>query len=438
MEFTSRDELFEQSVKLFADAQTLLSKPDLDAEGMNSAKAMIADGQDLRERGKMMAELEELQAKAGGEMEKQAPTSQKKSGKFSSFGEYLISVYNATAAKMQVVDPRLQYKTFVDGANLGGYNKTGWPSVEKKDLLEAQGATGGFLVFPEHLPQLQMITPLLEIVQQRAMVIPMSSRVIQIPVLDQTGTDATPHWFGGIVPQWIEEGTLKPEDQPAFRQMELVAHELVLYTEASDILLADSAISLEALLGQLFSQAISNEKEWTYMMGTGAGQPLGVIIAPATIAVARAAAGAIGLVDIFNLLSQFHGRSPIWIAHQGTMPNILQLNGPAGNPSYVWIGNGRDQMPTTLMGYPIFFVENAAALGARGDIGIYDFSKYLIGNRQGTTIESSKHYRFRYDLTAWRAVCRVDGRPWLNAPITYRDGLTEVSPFVVLDAAVAT
>lgn len=435
MEFTTKDELFEQSVKLFTDAQDLLKKADITAEDMGNAKKMIADGTELRERSKMLAELEALRQNAEDKATEQAPNPQKKDGKFRTFGEFLIGVRGTLNG---MIDQRLVYKTYKDGS-LAKYNKTGWPSAEQKDLLENTGASGGFLVPPEFLPQLQMVTPLMQLVEQRAMVIPMSGRVVQIPVLDQTGTGTTgSHYYGGVYPQWIEEGTVKTETDPAFRQMELVAHKLVCYTEVSDELLADSAISLEALLGQIFGGAIANEKEYTYMLGTGAGQPLGVIIAPATIAVARAAAGAIGIGDIFNLLSQFQGSSPIWIAHQSAMPQILALNGPAGNPSYVWIGNGRDQMPTTLMGYPIFFVENAAVLGQRGDIGIYDFSKYLVGNRQGTTIESSKHYRFKYDLTAWRAVSRVDGRPWLSTPITYRDGTTQVSPFVVLDTTVAT
>lgn len=436
MEFTTRDELFEQSQKLFTDAQELLKKADITAEEVNNAKKMIADGTELRDRCKMLAELEELRQDAETKANELAPKPQKKDGKFGSWGEQLIAIWRNT--KFGERDQRLSYKEFKDGS-LAEYNKTGWPAAESKDLLENTGATGGFLVPPEFLPQLQMMTPLMQIVEQRAMVIPMARRVVQIPTLDQTGTGTTgSHYYGGVYPQWIEEGTVKTETDPAFRQMELVAHKLVCYTEVSDELLADSAIALEALLGQIFGGAIANEKEWTYMGGTGAGQPLGVIIAPATIAVARAVANAIGIGDIFNLLSQFQGRSPIWVAHQSTMPQILALNGPAGNPSYVWIGNGRDQMPTTLMGYPIFFVENAAVLGQRGDIGIYDFSKYLVGNRQGTTIESSKHYRFKYDLTAWRAVTRVDGRPWLSAPITYRDGTTQVSPFVVLDSTVAT
>jgi HK97 family phage major capsid protein len=99
----------------------------------------------------------------------------------------------------------------------------------------------------------------------------------------------------------------------------------------------------------------------------------------------------------------------------------------------VWIGNGRDQAPATLMGYPIFFTENNPILGNVGDIVLADWSKYVIGDRQATTIDVSKHYRFRYDLTAWRAVHRVDGKPWLSAPLTYRDGVTQVSPFVELD-----
>jgi hypothetical protein len=32
----------------------------------------------------------------------------------------------------------------------------------------------------------------------------------------------------------------------------------------------------------------------------------------------------------------------------------------------------------------------------------------------------------------WRFVQRVDGRPWLEAPITLQDGSSQVSPFVVL------
>ena len=114
------------------------------------------------------------------------------------------------------------------------------------------------------------------------------------------------------------------------------------------------------------------------------------------------------------------------------MPSIMQLNGPAGNPSYVWIPNAREGMPSTLFGYPVDWTEKVPVLGTAGDIGLYNWAHYLIGSRQATTIDSSAHYQFRRDQIVWRAVHRVDGQPWLSAPWTLQDGETQISPFVIL------
>jgi len=429
MDYQTYDELFERSQKLLDEAKVLAIKVDASAEDVEKSKRMFEDAKSLRSRSAMLKELEALKAQSTPP----APAPQHP-GQFKSLGDMLTAIYETTFKSKY--DPRLKMAPPDLPAQDG---QAGW---ESKDLVENIGASGGFLVFPEHQNQLFSIDPLSLIFRQRATVLPMRARVMQVPVLDQTG--APTHgssYFGGSVAYWTEEAGYKDESQPKFRQMELVAHKLVIYTEASDELLADSAIPLEALLQNLFRSNVLNEEEWTFVNGSGAGQPLGVVTANTvtglgpTIVVTRTGAGAIVLQDIFNMLSAFQGRSPIWIAHQSTMPQILALNGPAGNPSYVWIGNGRDQMPTTLMGYPIFFVENAMPLGTMGDIILADLSKYLIGDRQMVTIDASKHYRFRYDLTSWRAVHRVDGRPWMSAPITYRDGVTTVSPFVILDGA---
>ena len=435
MEYVKYDELFEASQALIKNAAALAGNKAATGEDLTKAKAMVEDAKSKRERSDMLRELEGLQAQS-------VPTAPapRTPGAFKSLGEMLVSIHGATFNSKY--DPRL---VMAKAGDLGPQDGKGGWAGESKDLVENVGATGGFLVFPEHLNKLFEMDPLERIFRQRAFVLPMRARVMQIPVLDQTGAPAAgSSYYGGSIAYWTEEGTSKTESQPDFRQMELVAHKLVVYTEASDELLADSAIPLEALLQNLFRGTVLNEEEWAFVNGTGAGQPLGVVTANTatgagpTIVVARAVANAIGITDIFNMVTAFQGRSPIWIAHQSTMPQLLGLNGPAGNPSYVWIGNGRDQMPTTLMGYPIYFVENAMPLGTMGDIILADLSKYVIGDRQMVTIDSSKHYRFQYDLTSWRAVHRVDGRPWLSAPITYRDGATTVSPFVILDSAGAT
>ncbi len=429
MEFVKVDELFEQSQVLFKQAKEIAGNKDANAEELEKGKRMFEDGMSLRERSKMLLNLEARIAETTPE----APAQSAKGG-FKALGNMLRSIHGVTFQGRH--DPRLKMAT----GDLGPQDsKNGW-ATEGKDLVENIGASGGFLVFPEHLTQLFQMDPLERIIRQRSTVIPMRARVMQIPVLDQTGAPtAGSSYYGGSVAKWTEEAVAKEETQPKFRQMELVAHKLVVYTEASDELLADSAVSLEALIQSLFRGTIMNEEEWAFIQGSGAGQPLGIVTANTgtgmgpTIVVARNAAGAIDIQnDIFNMVASFQGRSPVWIAHQSTMPQILALNGPVGNPSYVWIGNGRDAQPTTLMGYPIYFVENALPLGTMGDLILADLSKYLIGDRQMVTIDASKHYRFQYDITSWRAVHRVDGRPWLSAPITYRDGTTTVSPFVIL------
>ena len=418
-------------------------------EEHNNVRKMMDDAAVLMSESKTMAELEE--AINGTESKMHMPdenTVPKKTNPWQSFGHFLHAIHGTAAYGNWNAQLKDSYVKVDDDPTPGfDIKNMGWvkalrgASGERKDLTEAVGADGGFTVFPEYRSQLMALTEFMRFVRSRAMVIPMRARQITLPTLDQTGsTSGVANIYGGVIPKWTAEAASKEETQPAFRQMEIIAHKLICYTEASDELLADSAIGLETLLTTLFGGAIANEEEWAFINGSGAGQPLG-IVSPGcgvTIRHNRAAANAIGINDVFNLLSHFMGNTPIWLAHQSTMPQILSMNGPAGNPSYVWIGNGRDAMPTTLMGYPIYFIENCATLGTEGDLILADWSKYVIGDRQTTTVDASKHFRFQNDLTSWRAVHRVGGRPWLSAPLTLRDGTTEVSPFVILDDTIGS
>lgn len=435
---TTPEELLIERAALIKEATELISVKGATAEDHEKARKMMGEAQELNERSKTLAELTAMAAETKnvdtGNVDKGTPRG------FKSFGEYLFNIWRV--AKFGEWHPALKsnYITLKDDPEPAfNMQRHGW--VEAKDLTEAVGADGGFTVFPEFRAELFALSGFQQYVRERAMVIPMRARQIAFPVLDQTGTTSgQSNVYGGVVPSWTEEAAEKDETQPEFRQAQLVAHKLVTYTEASDELLADSAVGLEALLSRLFSEAIRNELDFTYIQGTGAGQPLGIVNpgAGVTLRVARAVANQIGITDVFNMLSQFMGQAPIWLAHQSTMPQILQLNGPAGNPSYVWVQNVREGMPMTLMGFPIFFIENCPTLGSEGDLILADWSKYVIGDRQAVTIDSSKHFQFQRDLTAWRAVTRQGGRPWLSAPLTLRDGTTQVSPFVILDDAVVS
>lgn len=199
-------------------------------------------------------------------------------------------------------------------------------------------------------------------------------------------------------------------------------------------MLDDSAIPLEAFLqGPMgFGGAVGWMEDYAFLRGTGAGQPLGVIPAGCTITQPRAADGTVGYADLVNMLEHFlpSGRG-IWVASQSLLSVLLQMNGPAGNASYLW-GSAVTGVPNTLLGFPIIFTEKTPTQGEPGDILLADFRYYLIGDRQATTVTADKSNRFEYDETTWRVVHRVDGRPWLDDHLTLADGATTVSPFVIL------
>jgi HK97 family phage major capsid protein len=429
-------ELKEQHSKLLTDAQEILAKEGVTPEEKLPAYKMVENAKAITKDIETLMQIKEV----GAAMVSQVTGAQKpepQTGGFKTLGEFLREIHQVKYQGR----PNLRLKSFKDTNEPSEptTGENGWP--ETKQMVENVGASGGFLV------PTQAGTSLLQwsdvgdnmVVESGATKIPMQRRSITFPVLHQTATTAgVPHWWGGVLASWTEEAGYKDMNNPTFDQIELVAHKLVCYSEASDELLEDSIVSLEAILRAAFSGATSWERQWAFINGTGAGQPLGIIGAPATIAIAPVAVGALAVADFTNMLMSFQGSNPIWMMSRRWMSQLLQLNGPVGSPEYVFIPNAREGAPATLFGFPVYYVEQMPLPGADGSVLLVDRSKYLIGDRTGITIDSTKAYRFRYDLTSWRCVSRVDGQPWLRAPLTYSDGVTQVSPFVKLGAIAAT
>jgi HK97 family phage major capsid protein len=429
----NRKEMLEKANGLFVEAKGLLEQEEISAEDAERRDQLLMEAKNWHAKAAELKEIEQaaVEFKAFQEDVKKGA----QPGKLKNAGQWLTAVKNFYDPRYRLPIPELGKEFPKDDDEPDMPSWLSKEAQEHKDLLESVGASGGFLVPVEFRPELLGVVYEDNPIRERATVIPMRRRQLTIPTLDQTGTTAgATRQHGGIVASWTEEAKQKAETDPAFRQINLVAHKLVCYTEVSDELLADEAVGLVAFLnGPMgFAGAIRWEEEYTFLQGSAAGQPLGVLNAAATITVNRATAGAIGVVDIFNMLSQHHGDNPCWHISRAAMPQLLALNGPAANPSYIFIPNAREGAPGTLFGFPIYYTEKLPTLGTSGDILLADWNYYIIGDRQATTVDNSMHYRFQYDLTAWRAVHRVDGQPWLSAPLTLADGATQISPFVIL------
>jgi len=107
-------------------------------------------------------------------------------------------------------------------------------------------------------------------------------------------------------------------------------------------------------------------------------------------------------------------------------------SGYAGTP--VWLPNNQvAQAPYgTILGLPVFPIENGSAVGTVGDILLLDLNQYVMIDKGGVQTASSIHLNFLYDETCFRWVYRCDGQPAWNAALTPKDNSNTVSPFVAL------
>lgn len=297
-------------------------------------------------------------------------------------------------------------------------------------------ADGGYLI-PETLRS-ELLQVALEsaVVRPRARVIPMESLRVPIPMIDSTSNASSV--FGGIVCYWTEEGASLTESQASFGRVVLEAKKLTGYAEAPNELVAD-ATAFGAFFDQVFPAAIAWYEDAAFMSGTGVGEPLGFLNSGngAAVEVAKESGQTASTIVWENIVKMYARMLPsslanaVWIASIDTFPELATMALSVGTGgSAVWLNNGADGPPMTILGRPVIFTEKAETLGNAGDLNFVDLGYYLVGDRQVMQAMSSPHYKFASDKTAYRIVQRVDGRPWIQSAITPKNGGSTLSPFV--------
>lgn len=300
---------------------------------------------------------------------------------------------------------------------------------------------GGFLI-PETLrSELLTISLELSIVRSRARVIPMESLRVPFPAIDSTSNVSSV--YGGVVGYWTEEGAALQASQAAFSRVVLDAKKLTAYTEVPNELISDSLISFQAFLDQIFPEALGFYEDDAFLNGSGVGEPLGALAAGnnASIVVAKESGQPADSIVWENIVRMYARMLPgslaraVWIVPPNAFPELATMALSVGTGgSAIWLNNGVEGPPMTILGRPVIVSEKVPPLGDEGDISFVDFGFYLIGDRQAMSATSSEHYKFGNDMTAYRIIERVDGQPWLQSPITPRNNGDTLSPFVRLAA----
>lgn len=302
---------------------------------------------------------------------------------------------------------------------------------------------GGFLIPEIMRSDLLQLALESSIVRSRATVIPMSTLRVPIPTVDDTSHVSS--LFGGVVFYWTEESASLTESQATFGRVVLDAKKLTGFFKVPNELLAD-APAFSSWFDTRIPMGLAWFEDLAFMTETGAGTPQGFINSPASVQVTAQSGQATKTIVWENIVGMYARMLPtslpnaVWICAIDTFPQLATMAlsvGTGGGP--VWIGNyaggsgGQDTPPMTILGRPVIFTEKVGPLGTTGDINFVDLSYYLIGDRQSVAVASSDQFAFQNDQTAYRIIERVDGRPWLQSPLTpHNNSSSTLSAFVQL------
>lgn len=250
--------------------------------------------------------------------------------------------------------------------------------------------------------------------------------------------ETTPWGATGVQALWRAEAAQMTPSKIAMTGEMMQLHELFAFCAASSELLTDAPM-LQDRLTTKAGAAISWKASEAVAWGNGAGQPTGFMNSPALISQAIEGGQATATILVANLAKMLArvlrvGGKPIWIANADTIPQLIQLM--IGQvPVFIPQNQGIQASPFdgTILGYPVIFTEHAQTVGTKGDIVCANMAGYYAANkRDGVDFASSIHLWFDQALTAFRWTFRLNGQPYLSAPVQPAKGATTKSHFVAL------
>jgi len=214
--------------------------------------------------------------------------------------------------------------------------------------------------------------------------------------------------------------------------------------------LLEDAPALGSYVSRKAGEKIAFKVNDAIINGTGAGQPLGILNAPCLVSIAKETSQTAATFHADNaakmmarMPAKSFGRST-WVINQDVVPQVLKMGFAITTAAGTAAGAGPMYLPPnglansgpygSLLGRPIFVTEACQTLGTKGDVFLADFSKYLAAIKSGgVKSDTSIHLWFDQNITAFRFVLRMNGQPWLSAPIARKNGSNTLSHFITLD-----
>lgn len=247
---------------------------------------------------------------------------------------------------------------------------------------------------------------------------------------------------GGITVYTAAELAAFTQSKTLFKKIRIEPTKLTgLYYASSEVLANVTFLGQE--MRQLFGEEFAFKCQDLVIRGTGAGEALGILNANCLISQAKETgqtADTIVTENIMKMETSLWRDSGVYLVNRETKPQLSTLS--------VAVGTGGALVPLyktefyqgnrvqTLNGFPCITIEQAAALGDKGDIILADLSQYITANKGDINEAMSIHVNFLYDQSTFRFTYFFDGQPrWVSSVTPYKGASgAKVGPFVTLNA----
>ena len=400
---------------------------------MDKADQMVAENKFGTELESVQKEIQDkqtaldqlaVQAAMSAQGAEPAEDEKKENGKkkyFSNLGEQLMAIRNA-ARPGGVVDERLLAVNNEVKGSQSKVDEDGGYAIQEdfaKNILESAVTTGQIL--------------------SRVTTYTISSNANSMRYMTADESDLSGGTvFGGVQMHWATEGGTIPSSKPQFRETKIDLEKMMGFAYATEELLQDAAF-MNSYYGRAFTLASERLLEGAIIDGDGNGKPLGILNSDATIAVPKADGQTAGTITAENIMAMWqrglyrNRSSMIWLAHPDCE---LQFQGMKLNDQPVWMPEGglADTPYQRILGRPVIYDDNCAALGAKGDVNLVDLSRYILVKKGSARQDWSMHVEFLTDQMCFRMVLRVNGAPDTNKTIKLKNTSIVRSPFVTLAA----
>ena len=196
---------------------------------------------------------------------------------------------------------------------------------------------------------------------------------------------------------WTSEtGSVSETSTPQMAKRTITTHELYAQPKATQKLVDDAAIDIEAWLAGKIADIFARKENTAFVAGNGVGQPRGILSYAAGTSWNQieqinsgtsAQVTADGLINLFYALKDAYTRSASFLMNRTTIQAVRLLKETTTN-QYLWQPGLAAGAPDTLMGVPVLMASDMPIAAANSlSVAVGDFkAAYQIVDRRGVNI----------------------------------------------------